>query len=152
MVNAAGLLQISLSCECWGTAKLVFDNACTCQGTVVDLFTSEWMMIPQFRKNTFDWFIGLKQKKTPKQKNPKQTRKQGWKCECIGDASFYWSRNQQEHETFKYRHGVISSPNLHLTLTMIHSKSTYIIIIWFNSYWETLRVTVWLLHNVCPRF
>lgn len=49
MVNAAGLLQISLSCECWGTAKLMFHNASTCQGTVVDLFTSELMIIRRIR-------------------------------------------------------------------------------------------------------
>lgn len=53
MVNAAGLLQIWLSCKRRRTAKLMFCPASTCQGTVVDLFTKEWEIIPTFKVNTF---------------------------------------------------------------------------------------------------
>lgn len=60
MVNAGGLLQISLSCKCRRTAKLMFCSACTCQGTVVDLFTKEWEIIPTSKENAFGW-VDLKQ-------------------------------------------------------------------------------------------
>lgn len=66
MVNAVGLLQISLSCMCWGTAKPMFDNACTCQGTVVDLFNGEYTIILRCRKNTLVWLSGFKKRKGKK--------------------------------------------------------------------------------------
>lgn len=103
MVNAVGLLQILLSCMCWRTAELMFYTACTCQSTVVDLFTREWKIISRFRHI---WSAQRQKQRT-----------WGWKCEFTGDTkpTEAGTSNNMKHSKYHYQF-----PELHLIRGIIH--------------------------------